>query len=78
MADVATAATPDVPTGQEHKYHFNIVMSCGGCSGAVDRVLKKLEGKMRPPFPLHSQRSPLLRRRQTRATANTATRKQFC
>jgi hypothetical protein len=31
----------------EHNYKFNIAMSCGGCSGAVERVLKKLEGK--PP-----------------------------
>ncbi|KAJ8114706.1 hypothetical protein OPT61_g3485 [Boeremia exigua] len=28
----------------EHNYKFNIAMSCGGCSGAVERVLKKLEG----------------------------------
>lgn len=28
----------------EHTYKFNVSMSCGGCSGAVDRVLKKLEG----------------------------------
>ncbi|KAM0282944.1 hypothetical protein ACHAQH_002755 [Verticillium albo-atrum] len=28
----------------EHKYDFSIAMSCGGCSGAVDRVLKKLDG----------------------------------
>lgn len=28
----------------QHTYKFNISMSCGGCSGAVDRVLKKLEG----------------------------------
>ncbi|KAM0330726.1 hypothetical protein ACHAQA_003678 [Verticillium albo-atrum] len=28
----------------EHNYKFNIAMSCGGCSGAVDRVLKKLDG----------------------------------
>ncbi|PUU78917.1 hypothetical protein B9Z19DRAFT_1101126 [Tuber borchii] len=25
-------------------YQFSVVMSCGGCSGAVDRSLKKLEG----------------------------------
>ncbi|KAH6656362.1 heavy-metal-associated domain-containing protein [Truncatella angustata] len=25
-------------------YKFNVSMSCGGCSGAVDRVLKKLDG----------------------------------
>lgn len=28
----------------EHNYKFDIAMSCGGCSGAVERVLKKLEG----------------------------------
>ncbi|KAK1772337.1 heavy-metal-associated domain-containing protein [Phialemonium atrogriseum] len=28
----------------DHTYKFNVSMSCGGCSGAVDRVLKKLEG----------------------------------
>ncbi|PHH60783.1 hypothetical protein CDD81_1180 [Ophiocordyceps australis] len=25
-----------------HTYEFNVTMTCGGCSGAVDRVLKKL------------------------------------
>ncbi|KAF4313339.1 putative iron copper transporter [Botryosphaeria dothidea] len=28
----------------DHTYKFNITMTCGGCSGAVDRVLKKLDG----------------------------------
>jgi len=28
----------------EHHYKFNVSMSCGGCSGAVERVLKKLDG----------------------------------
>jgi copper chaperone len=32
-----------------HTYKFNIGMSCGGCSGAVERVLKKLEGASFPP-----------------------------
>lgn len=27
-----------------HTYKFNVSMSCGGCSGAVNRVLGKLEG----------------------------------
>uniref|UniRef100_A0A093XHT8 Metal homeostasis factor ATX1 n=1 Tax=Talaromyces marneffei PM1 TaxID=1077442 RepID=A0A093XHT8_TALMA len=27
----------------EHQYKFNVSMSCGGCSGAVERVLKKLD-----------------------------------
>jgi len=30
----------------EHNYKFNITMTCGGCSGAVERVLKKLDGKI--------------------------------
>lgn len=28
----------------DHHYKFNVKMTCGGCSGAVDRVLKKTEG----------------------------------
>ncbi|KAE8211160.1 hypothetical protein CF319_g653 [Tilletia indica] len=28
----------------EHEYKFNVAMNCSGCSGAVDRVLKKLDG----------------------------------
>lgn len=32
-------------TMADHTYKFNVTMSCGGCSGAVDRVLKRLEGK---------------------------------
>lgn len=36
----------------EHHYKFNVQMSCGGCSGAVERVLKKLDGIVSPfPFP---------------------------
>lgn len=31
-------------TEAAHHYHFDITMSCGGCSGAVDRVLKKTDG----------------------------------
>ncbi|KAI9735762.1 MAG: Cytosolic copper metallochaperone [Claussenomyces sp. TS43310] len=31
----------------EHTYKFNVSMSCGGCSGAVDRVLKKLDEEAR-------------------------------
>lgn len=42
-----------------HTYKFNVSMSCSGCSGAVDRVLKKLEGKLSqtpgpiPPVGIH-------------------------
>ncbi|KAI9680511.1 MAG: Cytosolic copper metallochaperone [Caeruleum heppii] len=28
----------------DHHYKFNVEMSCGGCSGAIERVLKKLDG----------------------------------
>jgi len=31
-------------TEAAHHYHFDIAMSCGGCSGAVERVLKKTDG----------------------------------
>ncbi|KAL8748379.1 MAG: hypothetical protein Q9184_007348 [Pyrenodesmia sp. 2 TL-2023] len=27
-----------------HHYHFEVQMTCGGCSGAVNRVLGKMEG----------------------------------
>ncbi|KAK7746736.1 Cytosolic copper metallochaperone [Cytospora paraplurivora] len=27
-----------------HTYKFNVSMSCSGCSGAIDRVLKRLDG----------------------------------
>ncbi|EEQ28530.1 Cytosolic copper metallochaperone [Microsporum canis] len=28
----------------DHQYNFEITMTCGGCSGAVERVLKKMNG----------------------------------
>ena len=28
------------------QYEFEVAMTCGGCSGAVERVLKKKEGKL--------------------------------
>ncbi|BGP70597.1 Cytosolic copper metallochaperone [Rhodotorula toruloides] len=28
----------------ESTYKFNVVMTCAGCSGAIERVLKKTEG----------------------------------
>ena len=33
----------------EHLYKFNVSMSCGGCSGAVERVLGKLDGEHLSP-----------------------------
>ncbi|KAI9831452.1 MAG: hypothetical protein M1819_005051 [Sarea resinae] len=41
MADTAAAAAADQ---QPHTYDFSIAMSCSGCSGAVERVIKKLPG----------------------------------
>jgi copper chaperone len=32
----------------EHNYKFQVAMTCGGCSGAVERVLKKLDGACMP------------------------------
>lgn len=34
-----------------HHYKFDITMTCSGCSGAVDRVLKKTEGMSFSPLP---------------------------
>lgn len=46
MADTASPApVPLVAADGEHTYKFGITMTCGGCSGAVDRVLKKLDGE---------------------------------
>lgn len=43
----------------DHTYTFNVTMSCSGCSGAVERVLKKLEGESFPLCP-PSSHLPLL------------------
>ncbi|KAK3387511.1 hypothetical protein B0H63DRAFT_470201 [Podospora didyma] len=59
MADIATDATPVAAAAPapaaEHTYKFNVSMSCGGCSGAVDRVLKKLNGVKSYEVSLESQ-----------------------
>ncbi|KAJ6004092.1 hypothetical protein N7499_000156 [Penicillium canescens] len=39
----------------DHQYKFNVTMTCGGCSGAVERVLKKLEGVKNFDVNLESQ-----------------------
>jgi copper chaperone len=52
-----TSETTSEPTSEqmsEHNYKFNVQMSCGGCSGAVERVLKKLEGIAFQQSPLFS------------------------
>ncbi|ODQ65106.1 hypothetical protein NADFUDRAFT_25356 [Nadsonia fulvescens var. elongata DSM 6958] len=28
----------------DHEYHFDVAMSCSGCSNAINRVLNRLEG----------------------------------
>ncbi|KAJ5297982.1 hypothetical protein PENANT_c012G03988 [Penicillium antarcticum] len=39
----------------DHQYKFNVTMTCGGCSGAVERVLRKLEGVKNFDVNLESQ-----------------------
>ncbi|KAJ5808915.1 hypothetical protein N7474_010184 [Penicillium riverlandense] len=39
----------------DHTYKFNVTMTCGGCSGAVERVLKKLDGVKEFDVSLESQ-----------------------
>ncbi|SHO77543.1 Cytosolic copper metallochaperone [Malassezia sympodialis ATCC 42132] len=29
---------------ETHEYHFDVKMSCSSCSGAIERVLGKLDG----------------------------------
>ncbi|GAA5959395.1 hypothetical protein JCM8115_000099 [Rhodotorula mucilaginosa] len=36
-------------------YQFNVVMTCSGCSGAIDRVLKKTEGVTSHDISLEKQ-----------------------
>ncbi|KAJ5909150.1 heavy metal ion transporter [Penicillium taxi] len=39
----------------DHQYKFNVSMSCGGCSGAVERILKRLDGVKSFDVNLESQ-----------------------
>lgn len=50
-------ATVEAP----HHYKFNIKMNCSGCSGAVDRVLKKTEGLqyLSSEHPAFTARAPV-------------------
>ena len=46
-----------------HNYHFAITMTCGGCSGAIERVLKRMDGvdfliPLFPPTSLTPPHSP--------------------
>lgn len=42
-------SAPATTEAQGQTYKFNASMSCGGCSGAIDRVLKKLPGMLLSP-----------------------------
>jgi len=44
----------------EHTYKFNVSMSCSGCSGAVDRVLKRLDGIKSYEVSLESQSATIV------------------
>lgn len=33
------------PAVQTHEYHFDVKMNCASCSGAIERVLRKLDGE---------------------------------
>ncbi|KAK2805955.1 hypothetical protein FQN50_005970 [Emmonsiellopsis sp. PD_5] len=44
----------------EHQYKFNVSMSCGGCSGAIERVLKKLDGVKSYEVSLDSQTATII------------------
>jgi len=44
----------------EHTYKFNVSMSCSGCSGAVDRVLKKLDGVKSHDVSLDTQTATVI------------------
>ncbi|KAF1997521.1 putative iron/copper transporter Atx1 [Amniculicola lignicola CBS 123094] len=44
----------------EHNYKFNVAMSCGGCSGAIERVLKKLDGVKSYNVSLESQTAEIV------------------
>ncbi|KAF2745587.1 putative iron/copper transporter Atx1 [Sporormia fimetaria CBS 119925] len=44
----------------EHTYKFNVSMSCGGCSGAINRVLGKLEGVKSYNVDLDSQTAEIV------------------
>ncbi|CUM56827.1 unnamed protein product [Debaryomyces tyrocola] len=38
-----------------HQYHFDVAMSCSGCSSAISRVLNKLDGDNKIDVSLEKQ-----------------------
>ncbi|KAI1279837.1 iron copper transporter [Xylaria sp. FL0933] len=43
-----------------HTYQFRVLMSCGGCSGAIDRVLGKLDGVQSYEVSLEKQEASVV------------------
>ncbi|KAF8945995.1 Cytosolic copper metallochaperone [Haplosporangium gracile] len=42
------------------QYKYDVIMSCGGCSGAVTKALAKLEGIDKFDVSLETQKSEIL------------------
>ncbi|KAL9630761.1 MAG: hypothetical protein Q9164_006253, partial [Protoblastenia rupestris] len=47
------------PQQAQHHYKFDITMTCSGCSGAIERVLKKTEGLNSYTVSLPSQQAEI-------------------
>jgi hypothetical protein len=62
-ADISIYNIPLNTAMSDHQYKFNVSMSCGGCSGAVERILKRLDGQHIPNSLLRLlfRRSPSIR-----------------
>ncbi|KAI9832966.1 MAG: Cytosolic copper metallochaperone [Phylliscum demangeonii] len=42
--NTTSTSPPSSSSSSSHEYTYQVTMTCGGCSGAVERVLKRLEG----------------------------------
>jgi copper chaperone len=51
------------------KYVFGVTMSCGGCSGAVARVLKKMEGVYDFTTDLEAQKVTVFTKKEVELSA---------
>ncbi|KAJ1648692.1 Cytosolic copper metallochaperone [Coemansia asiatica] len=51
----APAAPADAAPTTINTYEYNVVMPCGGCSGAVERALKKADGVIKVVISLEHQ-----------------------
>jgi len=41
VQSVDETETDETPAMSEHQYRYNVKMTCGGCSGAITRVLER-------------------------------------